>query len=274
MDNFLSRFLPYIPGIIIFLVGSGQVKGWLKRRKKDSSSVADVISCEHVIKKDRQGRELMNYYDITAEYTGLGSNKRVQQTFKSPTEYAPGQQVRIFWGSGTESSQLSEKEDEAIFHPLVMMMGGALLILLSMFENQKREVEAMLCLTIILIGAGINLLYTYFSLKKKNLQRIDAEVIDIFSRQLSKETKIWKSSKFTYYPIVKYEINGRENIRRCRINSSSEKSFKRGEKMSLYYEPATGAVLERHAHKGLLITGIIILVIGILAGLSILSVVL
>ena len=264
MDNFLSRFLPYIPGIIIFLVGSGQVKGWLKRRKKDSSSVADVISCEHVIKKDRQGRELMNYYDITAEYTGLGSNKRVQQVFKSPTEYAPGQQVRIFWGSGTESSQLSEKEDEAIFHPLVMMTGGALLILLSMFENQKREVEAMLCLTIILIGAGINLLYTYFSLKKKNLQRIDAEVIDIFSRQLSKE----------YYPIVKYEINGRENIRRCRINSSSEKSFKRGEKMSLYYEPATGAVLERHAHKGLLITGIIILVIGILAGLSILSVVL
>ncbi len=273
MDNFLSKFLPYIPGIIIFLVGSGQVRSWLRRRRKDSSSVADVISCEHIIKKDRQGRDLMNYYDITAEYTGIGSNKRVQQIFKSPTEYAPGQQVRIFWGSSTESSQLTEKEDEALFHPLVMMTGGALLILLAMFENQKREVEAMLCLTAILIGAGINLLYTYFSLKKKNLQRIDAEVIDIFSRQLSKETKIWKSSKFTYYPIVKYEINGKENIRRCRINSSNEKSFRRGEKMSLYYEAATGAVIERHAHIGMAITGAVILIIGILAGLSILSVV-
>ena len=273
MDNFLSRFLPYIPGIIIFLVGSGQVRGWLKRRRKDASSVADVISCEHIIKNDNQGRELMNYYNITAEYTGLGSNKRVQQVFKSPTEYAPGQQVRIFWGSGTESSQLTEKEDEVLFHPLVMMTGGALLILLSMFENQKREVEAMLCLTAILIGAGVSLLWSYFSLKKKNLQRIDAEIIDIFARQLSKETKIWRGAKFTYYPIVKYEINGKENIRRCRVNSSGEKSFKRGEKMSLYYEPATGAVLERHAHIGLAVTGAVILVVGILAGLSILSVI-
>lgn len=272
--DFLSQFLPYIPGIIIFLVGSGQFRTWLKIRKPDSNTVADVVNCEHVIKRDKQEREILNYYDITAEFTSIGSNHRVQQKFKSPNEYLIGQQVRIFWGNGLESSKISEKENEAIFHPLVTMIDGALLILLPLFESQKREVEAMICLTIILISAGISLLWNYFSLKKRNLVRIDAEIIEIYSRQLSKKTKFLMSEKFTYYPIVKYEINGKGNIRKCSINSSGKNTFKIGEKMSLYYDSKNGAVLEQHARLGVAISGIVILLIGILAGLSILSVIL
>ena len=34
MENFdLSHVFPYVPGIIIFLVGSVQVENWLKKRK-------------------------------------------------------------------------------------------------------------------------------------------------------------------------------------------------------------------------------------------------
>ncbi|MBQ7561874.1 MAG: hypothetical protein IJS99_08600 [Synergistaceae bacterium] len=203
MENFdLSHVLPYVPGIIIFLVGSVQVENWLKNRK-------------------------VNKYYL--------------------------------------------REEAGIFHPLVMMFGGALLILLTLFENQKREVEAMTCLTIILIGAGISLIYNYFSLKKRNLQVIQAEIIEIFTRQLSKQTKIWKAAKFTYYPIVKYEIDGREYTRKCKINSSGKNTFKVGDKMNLYYDSSSKIILEKHAHIGLLISGTIIFVIGALAGLSILS---
>ena len=262
MEITLAKYFPYIPGIIIFLVGSGQVKNWLRQRKKDSSTVADVISCEHVIKHDQQGRETMNYYDV----------KTSSGTFKSPTEYAKGQQVRIYWGSANESAKLSEKEDEAIFHPLIMMIGGALLILLTMFENQGREVEAMTCLALVLIGAGLSLLWRYFYLKNKHLQPVTAEIIEIYSRQISKETKILRGSKFTYYPIVKYELNGRENIRRCRINSSGEKTFRVGDKMDLYYD-VSGTIYENHAHPAMLIFGTLIFVVGVLAGLSILSVI-
>ena len=198
----MEKFLPYIPGIIIFLVGSSQVREWLKKRNDGFNT------------------------------------------------------------------------DEMLFHPLTMMIVGALLILLALFESQKKEVEAMICLTLIFIGSGISLLYKYFSLKKKNLKPVEAEIIDIHKRQLAKETRILVAAKFTYYPIVKYEINGRECKRMCNINSSSEKTFKIGDKMSLYYEPATGAVLEKHAHPAMIISGTILFAIGALAGLSILSVVL
>ncbi len=203
--DIFSRFLPYVPGIIIFLVGSVQVENWLKKRK------------------------------VNPDYL---------------------------------------RDEAAIFHPLVMMFGGALLILLTLFENQKREVEAMICLTIILLGAGVSLLWNYFSLRKRNLQKIEGEITEIFTRQLSRETKIWRGSKFTYYPIVKYVLNAQEFSRKCNINSSGKNTFKIGDKFDLYYDPESGAVLEKHAHVGLLISGTIIFAIGALAGLSILSVVL
>lgn len=195
----MEKYLPYIPGVIIFLVGSSQVREWMKKR-------------------------------INTE--------------------------------------------EMLFHPLILMIIGALLILLTLFENQKKEVEAMICLTLVFIGSGISLLYKYFSLKKKNLRPVEAKIIDIHKRQLSTKTKILRAEKFTYYPIVKYEINGREATRRCNINSSIEKTFNIGDKMTLYYEPSTGAVLEKHAHPAMIITGTILFAIGALAGLSILSVVL
>ena len=206
MENFdLSHVFPYVPGIIIFLVGSVQVENWLKKRK-------------------------INKYYL--------------------------------------------REEAEIFHPLVMMFGGALLILLTLFENKKREVEAMICLTIILIGAGISIIWNYFSLKNRNLKTINAEIIEIFTRQLSKETKIWKASKFTYYPIVKYEIDGREYTRQCKINSSGKNTFRIGDKMNLYYDASAKIILEKHAHIGLLISGTIIFIVGALAGLSIFSVIL
>ena len=273
MSDF-SQLLLYIPGIIIFLVGSGQVRSWMRRRKPGASTEGSVVSCVHIVKRDKKDREMYNYYNVMAEYTDPNTKHRIRQAFKSPSEYAVGQQVRIYWGDGADKAALTEKEDEALFHPLVMMTGGALLVLLALFENRHREVEAMVCLAIVLAGAGISLLWNYFSLKKKNLQPVEAEIIDVYSRQISKETKILRGNKFTYYPIVKYVLNEKENVRRCNINSSQASSFKTGETMTLYLEPATGIVMEQHPRIGMAVAGGILLLSGILAGLSILSAVL
>ena len=101
---------------------------------------------------------------------------------------------------------------------------------------------------------------------------VQAEITGTYTRQLSKNSKILKADRFTYYPIVKYEIDGTKNIRRCLVNSSNEKTFKKGETLTLYYEPATGAVREKNANPLILAVGIVFFLVGALAGLSILSV--
>ena len=73
-------------------------------------------------------------------------------------------------------------------------------------------------------------------------------------------------------PLVKYTADGRENIRKCSVNSSNEKSFKVGDTLTLYYDPDLKTVFERNANKFFLILGIALLAVGVLAGASILSV--
>lgn len=270
----LSRLVLYVPGIIIFLVGSGQVRRWLKLHRAEFCVDEEVVSCKHVIKKDKKDRETYNYYDVLVEYRNPQTQHQERLAIKSPTEYAIAQPVRLYREKGSANSALIEQEEEFLFHPWVTMIEGALLILLALEENQGKEVPAMICLILILLGAGTNLIVNYVSLKKRGLKDVEAKITDIYSRQLSKETKILKGAKYTYYPIVRYELNGKENIRRCNINSGSQNSFKIGESMTLYYDPENGTVLEKKEKMSAAVVGIILILIGVIAGASILSVVL
>lgn len=270
----LSQLFLYIPGIIIFLVGSGQVRNWLRMRRSDACVEASVVSCKHVVKKDKKDREVYNYYDVVVAYRNPQTSHQERLAVKSPTEYAPAQQVRMLRPRGNEKPVLAEYKEEFLFHPWVTMIGGALLILLALEQNQGNEIPAMICLSLIFLGAGVNLIVSYLSLKKRGLQPVDAVITDIYTRQISRETKILKGAKFTYYPVVRYELNGKENIRRCNINSSGPNTFQTGEPMKLYYDPASGTILEHHARTGAAVAGVLLVVIGLLAGASILSVVL
>ena len=269
-----SQLLMYVPGVIIFLVGSGQVRQYLRTHRTGVCADASVLSCDHVVKKDKKDRDIYNYYNVFVEYKNPLTNHTERRAVKSPTELAVAQQVRLYGLGSGGTIVLSEESDEGIFNPWMMMIGGALLIVLALEQNRGNEVQAMICLSAILIGAGIALIVNYISLKRRTLQPIDAEITGIYTRQISKETKLLISSKYTYYPIVRYEIDGRENIRRCNINSSGKDTFKVGEHMTLYLDPKSNAVTERHAQLGAAIAGGVLLCSGIAAALSILSVVL
>ena len=269
----ISQLFMYIPGIIIFLVGSGQVRRWLRMRQAEALVEAEVISCKSVIKKDKKGREIYHYYDVTVEYKNSTTKHWERLVIKSPTEYATAQRVRMYRPKGELQPVLAECEDEFLFHPWVMMIGGALLLVLVLEQNRGREIPAMICLTIIFLGAGINLLIDYISLKKRNLLMLEADIIDIYKRQISKETKILKGEKYTYYPVVQYELDGKRAIRRCNINSNGANTFRVGERMKLYYDPKQQLVLEKNARIGAALVGMALVFIGILAGASILSVI-
>ena len=264
-----SQFFLYIPGIIIFLIGSGGVRTWLGMKRLGAFAETTVISSSHVIKKDRLDREVFNYYNTVVEYVDAKTGRTVRKTVKAPTEFSPGQQVKlIFSGNRKGEPVLVEHEDESLFGPWVTMIGGALMILLALFQNLGHEVGAMCMLVALLLGAGACLLYRYFQLKKRNLQPLKAVVKEVYTRQISKETKIVRGSKFAYYPIVTYELNGRQNTRRCNANASGEKAFKPGDKYQLWYDPKRRIVVEQGAKRSILVWGVILMVLGAVALVS------
>ena len=262
MTNISQLFL-YLPGIVIFFAGSGRVRQWLRMRRSDSLANAEVLSCKHVVKKDKKDRIQYDYYDVLVEFRNPKTKHIERLAIKSATEYAVGQSLKMFKQKGTNQMVLAEYEDEAAFHPIVTMIGGALMIVLALEQNQGNQMQAMLCLTLLMAGAGANLLVDYIMYKRRKLQTVDAEVIDVFKRQISKETKIIKGEKFTYYPVVRYTLNDKENIRRCFMNADKESSFKIGEKINLYYDAAAHTIYEKKKKAGTAVAGSILMVIGI-----------
>ena len=265
MSDFTQFFL-YIPGILFFLIGSGRVRTWIGMKRLGAFAETTVISADHVIKKDKMGREVFNYYNTVVEYLDAQSSRMVRKTVKSPTEFLPGQQVKlIFKGNRKGEPVLVEHEDESLFGPWATMIGGAMMILLALFQNLGKQVPAMCMLTLLLLGAGGCLVYRYCNLKGRGLEPIEAVVKEVYKRQISRETKIVRGSKFTYYPIVTFQLNGRENIRRCNLNSSGENSYKPGDKLRLFYDPGRRIVVEQGARLSILIWGVILLVVGAVA---------
>lgn len=262
-DSFTSLFL-YIPGIIIFLVGTGMIKTDRQMKALGARFVANVESCAHVVKKDRMNRDTFNYYNCTVSYFDAAKNRVEKLNVKSPIEYVEGQAVNLFRRSAGQEPVIDDVLQENIFGPWVMAIGGALLLLLALFTNTGKEVQAMLVLGIVMAGAGVSLVRDYLRLKKKNLIPIKAEITDIFERQIAKGTKILRGDKFTYYPIVTYEIDGKKCIRRCNINSGNEKSFKVGETMTLYYDAVNKILQEKTAQLGYMVAGAICVGLGLL----------
>ncbi len=275
----LEKLFLYIPGIIIFLVGSGQTRISLRRKRGGEVMNGTVTDCKHVVKKDRKERNIYDYYLITVEKIQSLTGKAQKVSVKSPTKYLEGQPVTVYKGSAKgaasgEETYLYDSEDFSLFQPWEMLIGGALLILLAFYQNKGDQIMAMTFLVLLFIGSGLSLTIRYIFSRKKKVRVLEAEVIEVYSRQLTKDSKIIKSGRNTFYPVVRYEQDGVECIRRCHINSSSEKSFPIGSTMKLYQDMDTMLVTEKQRNRGTFAVGVLLLLIGILAGSSLIAVLL
>ncbi len=266
-----SQYLMFIPGIVIFLVESGQVREYRRRSRYGATRAAEVRITKHITKKDKFGRQVFDYFETTVESADPRTGKKERHVIKSPVEYPVGQKVELYFDPSSGDPVLTNGINEWIFHPWLGMLGGALLILLALFQIQAKEIAAMTCLSLLLAGAGAGLIGNYVYLKKKHLTRIDAVITDIYERQVSKPGRFSGSGKFTYYPIVSYDQDVKTMVRRCNVNSGRKESFRAGDTLRLYYSSDEGDVREHGSNKLILIAGAVILILGLLAGVSIIS---
>ncbi len=266
-----SQYLMFIPGIVIFLVESGQVREYRRRSRYGATREAEVRVTKHVTKKDKFDRQVFDYFETTVESLDPKTGKKERHVIKSPVEYPMGQKVQLYFDPSSSEPVLTNGINEWVFHPWLGMLGGALLILLALFQIQGKEVAAMTCLSLLLIGAGAGMIGNYISLKRRGLTQIDSVITDIYERQVSKPGRFSGDGRFTYYPIVSYDQEGRTMMRRCNVNSGRKDSFRIGDTLKLYYSPSEGDVREHGPNLLILISGIVILILGLLAGISILS---
>ncbi len=272
MSDF-SQLLLFVPGIVIFLVASGQVREYRRISRPDATRDAVVKFSKHVTKNDKYGRAVFDYYETTVECMDPSGKKKERFTVKSPIEYSDKQHVSLYFDRVTGEPTLTNGVNEWLIHPWLGMVEGALLILLALFQTQGKEISAMACLSLILICAGAAMITNFFFLKKKNLRHLDGTIVDVYERQISRQGRFSGGAKYTYYPIVRFTLDGVTTLRRCNINSSRKESFRIGDDYHLYFSPEENAIREKKSNPFVLAAGLVCFLCGVLVGLSILSVI-
>ena len=113
-----SKLLLYIPGIVIFLVGSSRVKEFLQLHKKGAVTGGTVTECRRVVQKDKKDRTTYDYYNVTAQYRNPVTGRKDNATVRSAVEFLPGQAVTMYLG-GKGDPVFADADDESIFNPFV-----------------------------------------------------------------------------------------------------------------------------------------------------------
>ncbi len=259
----LSKLLIYIPGILIFLVGSRETAAWLKSFLFGKRISAKVSCVNHVRKKYKAGRNQYNYYNAVLEYKVPNSSRLLKTEMKVPFEPAVGQVIKLSVDREGKNAVFSKNPNTSNIHPAAMTVIGALMLITALEANNGNEVAAAFCIGGMLAAAGISAAVHNIRLKNKKLTAVTGTIVDVFERQISKESKLIKEAKVTHYPIVSFTFDQQEIVFRPEVNSEKETDFKTGDDFLLYYDSKDNEIYEKPAKAAWIAAGILLLILGI-----------
>ena len=253
----VQSFFLIVIGAVIFVVGTTALKKQIRNKMGKLLKDAKIISLNHVTKKDDEGYLSQNYYDVKVEFEEKGT--KLQKTIKCVDQYEKGDTVKIIKDVERGGQYRVYGNDKApVFGPWILIVCGILVICMPFVQLKFGDGYMSMLLAIFLMLIGLGLVLAYIKAKSRDLEEITAEIADILKWQ-SGQKKKWTNPSISYYPIIKYKLNGKEKIMRSRYNSSSVASYKVGKQLVLYKDKNTGDILERGARKSMLIIGIFLI---------------
>lgn len=240
-------------GAVILATGTTSLKRQIRLKKNGMKGEGRVLRAKHIQKRDEKNYLIQNYYELRVEYSKEGRRKEV--SVNSIDQYCCGDQIYLTEDVDRKKKiRISGEDREAVFTPRTLIICGILIISLPFVWDQLGEKYVSGILSALLLFSGADLIAAYFKAKCRKTEKIEAEIDEVLKWQPGAKKK-WYSPAVSYYPIIKYKINGEERTMRSRYNSSTESFFKKGKKVMLYRDTDTGNILERGPRKSMLIGG-------------------
>lgn len=244
-------------GAAILVVGTSALRKQIRIKRGKLLRNAKIINTNHVAKKDSDGYLVQNYYDIKVEFEDKG--KKVQKTLKCVDQHEKGDNIKIIKDIERGGQYRVYGNDKApIFGPWFLILAGILVICMPFVQARLGDSYMSMMLAFLLIIVGLGLILAYYKTKSRDLEPINAQISDVLKWQ-SGQKKKWSNPSVSYYPILKYSLNGKEKIMRSRYNSSTATNYKVGKEITIYKDKKTGEILEHRARKSMLIIGVFLI---------------
>lgn len=249
-------------GLIIFIVGIRVLFEKQKIKRQDLLRQGKVLHSKHIVSVDKKGYLTENYYDIRVEY--LDNGHRTEKTVQSAQEYLEGDKIQIVKSeNGDERVYVYLKDRVYGIGAWVWMAAGIAVMFMPFIKSKYGDAYVAALEGIFLLLIGIGMIIACVKTMKKELIRLDAEIVDILKWQNNGKTK-GGMPVFCYYPIYQYELEGVLRSWRSDKNSTDASLYKKGKKGTLYWCPDEEKIMEKPPKKTMMYVGIVLVVIAII----------
>lgn len=243
-------------GAAIFVVGTTGLRRQIRIKLGNFIKQARIIDVNHITKKDDEGFLIQNYYDLKVEFEEDG--KKQQKIVKSIDQYKKGSTIKVI--KDNERGFRAYSDDKTpVFAPFILIVAGILIILMPFAHMYLGESYMSMLLAFLIMLVGIGLIIAYIKANSRQLEPLEAQIVDVLKWQ-SVQKKKWVNATFSYYPIIKYDLNNEQRFMRSRYNSNTPASYKVGKKFIIYKDINTGDIVEKGARKSMLFCGIFLII--------------
>lgn len=253
-------------GVAVFVMGTSNIRACLRLRRKDAVITGKVLSSRLVEKRNSQGKLIQHYYELTLSCRE--NNKTSQQKLNSTREYEKNDEIRLIRNSG----KLTPLNTGAVSAGMgfIIAIEGMLLAVFPVVYQNRGEKQGYIVLALLFLVGGFIALAGYLGKKKKNLTEISGEITDILCYQ-TEEKKLSKSVE-SYYPLIRYEVDGKERLLLSSYNSSRETTYKKGAEITLYYDSDTQEIFEKKANPVMLVLAVVLWVFAVVGIMGVINI--
>lgn len=268
----LNSIFKLIVGAALMIVGIGGILQHRKFEKPKIYGKGKVLYSKHIEKKDEQGYYKQFYYEVCVEMEENGRKKKYN--INCMDQYKSGDKVEIITNpNGNGELKIFTPTRTPVLGQWVMAVIGAFLFLTPAAKIKFGEQYLSALASPVCILAGVALVLVYFKESRRKLDKMEAEIVGLLKWQkvnVGRDGKQYKSGTALYCPILKYEYEGVERIRRSRGNSNVAEVYPIGGRLPLYRNPETGYYTEEKPKGAMVAMGLVLIVFGIIGIMTIL----
>ena len=243
-------------GILILSYGIAAVGDVVKGGRQIKAKVQEST---HYEKRGKDG-ELIQYY-WKLKIKGKDHSVPFQAEINVTRDYKPGETIPVV----RQHSVYKEYSPGhgTLWSGILVTLAGAGMLAFAIVYHFLGEKTASWFLLGTFLCAAAALFITYFRHRRatRATSPIEGTITDVlFFATERNPRKQFLRSPDTFYPVISYtDESGNERRMLSRYSSNSEKTYKKGEKISLYRDEETGQITDKKASPASLVFGLVLL---------------
>lgn len=251
-----------VAGVAVILYGLSLLAEFIKQHSTRNILIGEVQNCAHEERRDEKDQLIQYFYKLNIRYEDGRNIKTV--SLSDTTERCKGEKIKLI-RDGRRVKLLKATYPQPV-SAIIAIICGAGMIAFQYLQKGAGERMASLDASIVLLLAAISIIITYYSdlMRTKNASQTTGTITDMLLYETERNThKRIMRAPDTFYPVIRYTVDGVEKAFLSHYSTNSKNGFKIGQETAVFRNPETGEVIEKKPNTILLIIAVVLIILAV-----------